>query len=91
MRLYPTADGMSALTTEAPSAVTAAMWSVIDQAAQLARTAGDDRPIGVLRAEAHAAMVLRPWDTSRPAMTGHLSITAPLRALGPHPTVTRRP
>ncbi|NEN57990.1 hypothetical protein G3V63_23365, partial [Escherichia coli] len=42
VRLYPTGDGMSALTTEAPSAVTAAMWSVIDQAAQLARTGGDD-------------------------------------------------
>jgi hypothetical protein len=35
----------------------------------------------VLRAEAHAALVLRPWDTSRPAMTGHLTITAPLSAL----------
>lgn len=83
VRLYPTADGMSALTTEAPSAVAAAMWSVIDQAAQLAATAGDDRPIGVLRAEAHAALVLRSWDTSRPAMTGHLTITAPLSALRP--------
>lgn len=83
VRLYPTRDGMSALTTEAPSAVVAAMWSTIDQAAQLARTGGDDRPIGVLRAEAHAAMVLRSWDTSRPAMTGHLTLTAPLSALGP--------
>jgi hypothetical protein len=83
VRLYPTGDGMSALTTEAPSAVAAAMWSVIDQAAQLARTSGDDRPIGVLRAEAHAAAVLRTWDTSRPAMTGHLTLTAPLSALHP--------
>ncbi len=85
VRLYPTADGMSALTTEAPSAVTAAMWSVIDHAAQLARTAGDDRPIGVLRAEAHAALVLRPGDDTRPAFTGHVTITAPLSALGPRP------
>jgi hypothetical protein len=54
VRLYPIGDGMSALTTELPSAQTAAMWSTIDQAAQLAATAGDDRPIGVLRAEAHA-------------------------------------
>lgn len=83
VRLHPTGDGMSTLTTEAPSAVTAAMWSVIDQAAQLARTGGDDRPIGVLRAEAHAAAVLRAWDPSRPAMTGHLTITAPLSALRP--------
>lgn len=81
VRTYPTADGMSALTTELPSAEAAAMWSTIDQAAQLARTAGDDRPIGLLRAEAHAAMVLRPWDTSRPPMTGHVTVHAPLSAL----------
>jgi hypothetical protein len=54
---------------------------VIDQAARLAKTAGDDRPIGLLRAEAHAALVLRPWDTTRPTMTGHLTLTAPLSAL----------
>ncbi|MBN1095830.1 HNH endonuclease [Blastococcus sp. TML/C7B] len=83
VRVHPTGDGMSALTTEAPSAVAAAMWSVIDQAAQLARTAGDDRPIGVLRAEAHAALVLRTGDDGHPAMTGHLTITAPLSALRP--------
>ncbi len=83
VRLHPTGDGMSALTTEAPAAVAAAMWSTIDQAAQLARTGGDDRPIGVLRAEAHAALVLRIWDTTRPAMTGHLTVTAPLSALRP--------
>ncbi|MBN1092993.1 HNH endonuclease [Blastococcus sp. TML/M2B] len=70
------------MTTEAPSAVAAAMWSVIDQAAQLARTAGDDRPIGVLRAEAHAALVLRTG-ADGPAVTGHLTLTAPLSALRP--------
>ncbi|MGY2064727.1 DUF222 domain-containing protein [Blastococcus sp. SYSU DS0619] len=81
VRLQATADGLSALTTELPSPVAAAMWSTIDQAAQLARTAGDDRPIGMLRAEAHAALVLRPWDTSRPALTGHVTVLAPLSAL----------
>ncbi|RBY74521.1 HNH endonuclease [Blastococcus sp. TF02-09] len=88
VRLHPTRDGMSTLTTEAPSAVAAAMWSTIDQAAQLARTGGDDRPIGVLRTEAHAALVLRPWDTSRPTMTGHLTLTAPLSALQPRDDAT---
>ncbi len=83
VRLYSTADGLSALTSELPSAVAAAMYSTIDQAAQQARTGGDDRPIGVLRAEAHAALVLRPWDVSRPAMTGHLTVFAPLSALHP--------
>ncbi|SEL35748.1 protein of unknown function [Blastococcus sp. DSM 46786] len=82
VRVHATGDGLSALTTELPSPVAAAMWSAIDQAAQLARTGGDDRPIGVLRAEAHAALVLRPWDTSRPAMTGQVTVVAPLGALG---------
>ncbi|MCA0145122.1 HNH endonuclease signature motif containing protein [Blastococcus sp. LR1] len=78
VRAYPTADGMSVLASEMPSAVTAAMWSVIDQAAQLARTAGDDRPIGVLRAEAHAALVLDPAGGAGPAFTGHVTVLAPL-------------
>ncbi|TFV66226.1 UNVERIFIED_ORG: HNH endonuclease [Bacillus sp. AZ43] len=83
VRVRPTADGMSVLATEAPVAVAAAMWSAIDSAAQLARTAGDDRPIGVLRAEAHAAMVLRPDDPGHPAFTGHVTVLAPLGALRP--------
>ncbi|HEY0125680.1 MAG TPA: HNH endonuclease signature motif containing protein [Blastococcus sp.] len=81
VRVYPTADGMSMLASELPSPVAAAMWSVIDQAAQLARTTGDDRPIGVLRAEAHAALVLRPGGDGRPAFTGHVTVLAPLSAL----------
>ncbi len=83
VRLRPAADGMSELVSELPSPVAAAVWSTIDQAAQLARTAGDDRPIGVLRAEAHAAMVLRPGDPSRPLFTGHVTVLAPLGALRP--------
>lgn len=83
VRVYPTADGMSMLASEQPSAVAAAMWSVIDGAAQSARTAGDDRPIGVLRAEAHAALVLRPGGGSGAAFTGHVTVLAPLAALRP--------
>lgn len=83
VRVDPVGDGMSQLVTEAPAPVAAAMWSVINAAAQLARTGGDDRPIGVLRAEAHAAMVLRPDGGSRPAMTGHVTVLAPLAALRP--------
>jgi hypothetical protein len=83
VRVYPTADGLSMLASELPSAVAAAMWSVIDGAAQLARTGGDDRPIGVLRAEAHAALVLQPGGDGRPAVTGHVTVVAPLPALRP--------
>jgi hypothetical protein len=56
---------------------------VIDGAAQLARTGGDDRPIGVLRAEAHAALVLQQGGDGRPAVTGHVTVVAPLPALRP--------
>ncbi|WP_104525622.1 HNH endonuclease signature motif containing protein [Blastococcus atacamensis] len=31
----------------------------------------------------HAALVLRPWDTSRPAVTAQVTVTAPLAALRP--------
>ncbi|MDT0276556.1 HNH endonuclease [Blastococcus goldschmidtiae] len=82
VRLYPTGEGMSVLASELPAPVAAAMWSVIDQSAQLAAT-GDDRPIGVLRAEAHAALVLQSGDPTRPAMTGHVTVVAPLPALHP--------
>ncbi|WP_116451797.1 HNH endonuclease signature motif containing protein [Blastococcus litoris] len=81
VRTRPTQDGMSVLTSELPSPVAAAMWSAIDQAAQLALTAGDDRPIGVLRAEAHAAMVLRPGGGSGPRFTGSVTVLAPLASL----------
>lgn len=83
VRTRPTQDGMSVLTSELPSPIAAAMWSAIDQAAQLARTAGDDRPIGLLRAEAHAAMVLRPASESGPGFTAHVTVLAPLPALRP--------
>ncbi|MGY1915439.1 hypothetical protein [Blastococcus sp. SYSU DS0973] len=73
---------MSLFASELPSSVAAAMWSVIDRAAQLARTAGDDRPIGLLRAEAHATLVLDPGGTAGPAFTGHVTVLAPLPALG---------
>ncbi|RZU33270.1 HNH endonuclease signature motif containing protein [Blastococcus saxobsidens] len=81
VRTRPTAEGMSALTSDLPSPVAAAMWSVIDSAAQLARTGGDDRPIGVLRAEAHAALVLNPGGTAGAGFTGYVTVLAPLPAL----------
>ena len=42
---------------------------------------GDPRPIGQLRALTHAELILRPWDTSRPAVTALLTVTAPLPSL----------
>ncbi|MGY2085414.1 DUF222 domain-containing protein [Blastococcus sp. SYSU DS0539] len=65
VRTYATADGMSVFASELPSAVAAAMWSVIDRVAQLTRTAGDDRPIGLLRAPRRTPR----WCSTRAAPT----------------------
>jgi hypothetical protein len=58
-----------------------ACHDAIRQHAKLLRAAGDTRPIGVLRTEVAADLLLRPWDTSRPAVTAQLVIHAPLRSL----------
>ena len=81
VRVYPTADGMSELLSGMPSPVAAACWSTIDELAWMRKNDGDPRPIGQLRALTHAELILRPWDTSRPAVTAVLAVTAPLSSL----------
>jgi len=39
------------------------------------------RPIGQLRAGVLADLVLRPWDTTRPLVTAHLTVIAPLETI----------
>src|SRR5688500_7102534 len=88
VRVYPTADGMSELLSEMPSPVAAACWSTIDELAWMRKNDGDPRPIGQLRALTHAELILRPWDTSRPAVTAVLTVVAPLPSLLPAPAGT---
>ena len=64
-----------------PSPVAAACWSTIDELAWMRKHDGDPRPIGQLRALTHAELILRPWDTSRLAMTAVLDVTVPLPSL----------
>src|SRR3712207_6851403 len=40
------------------------------------RSGGDTRPIGVIRSDIAADMLLRPWDASRPPVTAVLTIHA---------------
>jgi hypothetical protein len=47
---------------------------------------GDPRPIGEIRAELHADLILRPWDTSRPPVTADLQVIATLASLAGHST-----
>jgi hypothetical protein len=83
VRLYPTDAGMAELFTEMPAPLAAACWSTVDELAWMAKNDGDPRPIGQLRAGALADLILRPWDTSRPAVTAQLTVVAPLNTLIP--------
>lgn len=83
VRLYPTGDGMAEFSTELPAPLAAACWSTVDQLAQMAKADGDPRPIGQLRAGVVADLILRPWDTTRPPVTAHLTVVSPLASLGP--------
>jgi hypothetical protein len=84
VRTRPVGDGMSELIVELPSPVAAACREAVDSYARMAKEDGDERPIGQLRALVLSDLVLRPWDTSRPTVTAHLQVIAPLGSLGGH-------
>nr|WP_246405782.1 HNH endonuclease signature motif containing protein [Modestobacter versicolor] len=71
-------DGMAEFTATLPAAVAAACRETLDCYARMAKADGDARPIGQLRAQVLADLVLRPWDTSREPVTAHLTLLAPL-------------
>ncbi|SDO22013.1 HNH endonuclease signature motif containing protein [Geodermatophilus sp. DSM 45219] len=74
-------EGMSTLAADLPTPVSEECFSMVDQLAALLKADGDPRPIGELRAEVLADLIRRPWDTSRPAVTARLDITADLASL----------
>ncbi|MGY1708862.1 DUF222 domain-containing protein [Geodermatophilus sp. SYSU D00758] len=79
----PVAEGLSALVAELPPAEALACREAVRRLADQQRAGGDDRPIGVIRAGVVHDLVLRPWDTSRPPVTAHLTVHADLPALCP--------
>ena len=82
VRSYPShLEGMSTLAADLPTPVSAECLDVVDRLAAMLKADGDPRPIGELRAEVLADLIRRPWDTSRPAVTAHVHITAALSAL----------
>ena len=87
----PTGDGMADFIVRMPLWKAAACADVARQYADMARAAGDRRPIGVIRAEVAADLILRPWDKSRPPVTARLDIHAPLAALRPAEPGTSQP
>jgi hypothetical protein len=90
VRVRPTGDGMAQLVADMPAPVAAACRDAVDEYARMAKADGDQRPIGQLRAEIMADLVLRPWDTSRAPVTAHVTVLAPLPVLGGRPTEADR-
>jgi len=82
-RVEPVGDGMSRFVVDLDTPTAAACADACDRYAQLLREGGDQRPIGVLRAQVAADLVLRPWDVSRPAVTAAVTVHAPLSDLVP--------
>src|SRR4051812_19086328 len=81
VRVVPERDGMAELRAFLPAASATACADAVDRYARLLKADGDTRPIGVLRAEVLADLILRPWDTSRPPVTAQLTITAPISTI----------
>ena len=79
----PVGDGMGELRMLMPHPEALACRDAVDAHARAAQQAGDQRPLGMLRAGAAADLILRPWDESRPPVTAHLTVVAPLDALTP--------
>jgi hypothetical protein len=77
----PARDGMAHLSVFLPQPLAAAIGGTVDGCARMARADGDTRPLGQLRAAVLADLVLRPWDTTRPPVTAHLTVLAPLDTL----------
>jgi hypothetical protein len=82
VRVHPApGEGMSTLAADLPTPEAAACREMVDRLAGLLKADGDPRPIGQLRAGVLADLILRPWDTTRPAVTAQLTVLAPLAAL----------
>jgi hypothetical protein len=77
----PLPDGMGELRLLGPWPAITAIADTVDGYARLARDTGDPRPLGQLRVGVFTDLALRPWDTTRPPVTAHLTLIAPIPAL----------
>ena len=87
----PVGDGMSEVVIRLPLWKAAACVDAVGQYADMARADGDRRPIGMIRAEVAADLLLRPWDTSRPPVTARIDVFVPLDALRQGAPVATQP
>ncbi len=85
VRVHPSPlDGMATLATDMPSDVAAACHDLLDRLARMLKADGDPRPIGEIRAELHADLILRPRESGRLPVTAHLQVIATLASLAGH-------
>lgn len=78
---HPLPDGMAELRAFAPLPQVRAMAATIEAHARVAKQAGAQAPIGVLRVEALFQLVTRAWDTGRESVTAVVQVIAPLPTL----------
>jgi len=71
---YPTQDGMARFYADLPLPVAGACVDAIRGYAKTQQAGGDGRPIGQIRTEVLSDLILRPWDLSRPAVSGEVTI-----------------
>ncbi|SOD93125.1 HNH endonuclease signature motif containing protein [Blastococcus haudaquaticus] len=77
----PMRDGMAQLSVFLPQDMADTISRTLDGYARMAKADGDSHGIGQLRVGVLYDLVTRPWDTSRPPVTAHLTVLAPLGAL----------
>ncbi|MDQ3732641.1 MAG: 13E12 repeat family protein, partial [Actinomycetota bacterium] len=71
---YTTADGMARIFADLPLPVAAACVDAVGAYAASQRHDGDIRPIGMIRTEILTELILKSWDTSRPAVTAEVTV-----------------
>jgi hypothetical protein len=73
-------DGMSEVRSVMPAPAASAVRAAADARARDLKAAGDERPLGMLRALVLHDLVTRPWE-DHPAVTAHVAVVAVLDTL----------
>ena len=73
-------DGMSELRSVMPTPDAAEVRAAADARARELKAAGDERPLGMLRAVVLHELMTRPWQ-EQPAVSAHVAVVAPLDIL----------
>jgi hypothetical protein len=74
----PAPDGMAELSVFMPQPMAATIERTLTAHARMAKDDEDPRSVGQLRVGVLYDLVTRPWDESRPPVTAHLTVVAPL-------------